>query len=414
MTKKLIALALCLALTMALAAGCGSQIKEYEPTPDPLAETTDAPEQTDDAEPTDAPDETAEGTPAPTPDPGLGYAAFDPDELVATYNGTAITWREYYYWLNYYVGYVQYMTAMGAPFSGWDGNDYAADISNQDLVVLSARESMFPHHALEDLAEEMGFGLDEADQQGILEIFEQNADDYGDGDGTCTQEETDAFEEYLEGQFVDRAYFDYISGIELLSEKVFPALYGEDGADLPDEEVLSFAEDQSVMACKHILFMTVDRSTGEPLEDDVVAEQKAKADEVYAQLAAVADDKDALLELFDQLMNEYSEDAGLSNYPDGYIFVPGVMVPAFEQTTMSLEEYGLSEPVDSSYGYHIILRLPVDPDGTYTDASGASGPLRAAAASAAFSQRLADIVAEAEIVWEPDFDPMDFTAVFGQ
>ena len=90
------------------------------------------------------------------------------------------------------------------------------------------------------------------------------------------------------------------------------------------------------------------------------------------------------------------------------------MVPVFEQTTMALEEYGLSEPVDSSYGYHIILRLPVDPDGTYTDASGTSGPLRAAAASAAFSRRLTDLVAEAEIVWEPDFDPMDFTAVFGE
>ncbi len=413
MTKKLIALALCLALTAALAAGCGSQIKEYEPTPDPLAENTDAPETTAETAPTDAPEE-AEGTPAPTPDPGLGYAAFDPDELVATYNGTPITWREYYYWLNYYVGYVQYMTAMGAPFSGWDGNDYAADISNQDLVVTSARESMFPHHALEDLAEEMDLQLDEADQEGIRDIFEQNADSYGDGDGTCTQEESDAFEEYLDSQFIDRAYFDYISGIELLSEKLFPALYGEDGADLSDEEVLSFAEDQSVMACKHILFMTVDSSTGEPLADDVVAEQKAKADEVYAQLAAVADDRDALLELFDQLMNEYSEDTGLAHYPDGYIFVPGVMVPVFEQTTMALEEYGLSEPVDSSYGYHIILRLPVDPDGTYTDASGTSGPLRAAAASAAFSRRLTDLVAEAEIVWEPDFDPMDFTAVFGE
>ena len=412
MTKKLIALALCLALTMALAAGCGSQIKEYEPTPDPLAETTDAPEQTADAEPADAPEE-AEGTPALTPDPGLGYAAFDPDELVATYNGTAITWREYYYWLNYYVGYVQYMTAMGAPFSGWDGHDYDQTLTNGELVIISAQESMLRLRAVNALAGEKGLALDEADRQSIQDTYDRSADSYGDQNGVCSQEEADAYAAYLDGQFIDRDLFDYVTGADLLADKLFTALYGQDGADMPVEEVLAWADSQGVLACKHILLMTVDPTTGQALEEDVLAEKKAKADELYAQLAAVAGDSQALEALFDQLMQENSEDSGLAAYPDGYIFTPGVMVPEFESTTQALEEYGLSEPVQSSYGYHIILRLPVDPEGSCTGASGAA-PLRASAASDAFALLLDETNSQAQILWQEGMQALDISAIFGQ
>lgn len=405
MTKKLIALILCLTMAL-LAAGCGSRIRDYEaPAPDPDA-AVDAT-----AEPTDAPADADADTAEPTAKPGLDYAAYDPDTTVATYNGKPITWREYYYWLNYFVSYIRYMTAMGAPFSGWDGTDLAEDMTNQDLVVASARESLFPHYALQELADALQISLEDADLQQIRDIFDQDADSYGDGDGTCTQEESDAFEAYLDSVFVSREFYDSISGLELLSEKVFNSLYGEGGEDLSDEDVLAFAESQSVMACKHILLLTVDNATGEALADDVIAEKKSQADALYAQLAAVADDRDALTALFDQLMQENSEDTGLQNFPDGYIFGPGEMVPVFEETTMSLDEYGLSEPVESSYGYHIILRLPVDPDGVYT---ATSTSLRAAAASAAFTQRLSDMQTDAEIVWEPAFDPLDFTAVFGE
>ena len=36
------------------------------------------------------------------------------------------------------------------------------------------------------------------------------------------------------------------------------------------------------------------------------------------------------------------------------------MVPQFEQGAQALELGGVSEPVQTDYGYHIILRIPVD------------------------------------------------------
>ena len=90
--------ALCLALTLLLLAGCGGGIDQYEQD----AAATDAA-----SEPT----ATAEPEPTATAAPGLGYAAYEPDMVVAVCDGQDITWREYYYWLNYYAGYIDYMTA---------------------------------------------------------------------------------------------------------------------------------------------------------------------------------------------------------------------------------------------------------------------------------------------------------------
>lgn len=91
------------------------------------------------------------------------------------------------------------------------------------------------------------------------------------------------------------------------------------------------------------------------------AAAKAKADEVYA--LATAEDAD-----FDALVSEYSTDSMPSR---GYAVREGFasFVAQFTETAMALENIGdVSEPVESTYGYHIIKYLsdvqegPVDLD----------------------------------------------------
>ena len=60
-------------------------------------------------------------------------------------------------------------------------------------------------------------------------------------------------------------------------------------------------------------------------------------------------------------MNANSEDTGLAANPDGYAFTTGEMVQEFEDATRALEPGQISGLVESSYGYHIILRLPLAP-----------------------------------------------------
>ena len=158
-----------------------------------------------------------------------------------------------------------------------------------------------------------------------------------------------------------------------LNSQLQEKLYGEGSSGYPtDDQVRSFAEGQGYYRAKHILLKTVDTNspltdengnpTGEyePLDEATVAEKKALAEDLLAQLQA-AGDKEAL---FDQLMAQYSEDTasdGSLNGADGYVASPGQMVAPFEEAAQALSDGEVSGIVESVYGYHIILRLPLDP-----------------------------------------------------
>ena len=59
---------------------------------------------------------------------------------------------------------------------------------------------------------------------------------------------------------------------------------------------------------------------------------------------------------------EHSEDSSLYAYPDGYIAYKGQMVDEFEQAALSVNVGEISDIVESVYGYHIVMRIPLDPE----------------------------------------------------
>lgn len=101
--------------------------------------------------------------------------------------------------------------------------------------------------------------------------------------------------------------------------------------------------EQEYWTAKHILFSTQGKTDAEKKEIRTTAEK------VLRRIQNGGD--------FDQLMNEYSEDPGLANYPDGYTFVAGQMVSEFEDAVKSLKNNAVSGLVESPYGYHIIKRI---------------------------------------------------------
>jgi len=128
--------------------------------------------------------------------------------------------------------------------------------------------------------------------------------------------------------------------------------YVDDGKIKIDEELIRKELEDNYVKAQHILFMTQSDVTGAPLSEEKIAEKRALAEDVLKRINAGED--------FDKLMNEYCEDPGVKGAPDGYVFTEGQMVAEFEEAAYALGVNQVSGIVETSYGYHIIKRVPFD------------------------------------------------------
>ena len=165
------------------------------------------------------------------------------------------------------------------------------------------------------------------------------------------------FEKSLANSGVTRETILYLYETQYLYSDLQDKLYAAGGPlEVTDADVQAYidqhygAENGSYSA-KHILLKTVD-DAGDALPEDEIAQKKAQAEDLLSQLRS-SDDPQTL---FDQLMAEYNEDTGEPS--EGYTFGPGEMVDEFYEGTAALEEYEISDLVESQFGCHIIMRLP--------------------------------------------------------
>lgn len=397
--KKFVSILIIICLVFGAAityTGCGANnAAEPETSPGPSVEPS---ESVDDTE--------TETASVPQLDFEELYASHDADEVVMTMDGEDVTWEEYFYWL-YYSG-VQvnnYINQMAANMSAYGMNvtwDDAADdsgISFKDYVVQLAEENIRQIHSIKKFSAENGVTLTE---DNLKAIEEQRKTDMV---NLCGEEVSDEeFAEFLKSTYyLPIKVYDDMNEINYLYQNCFAKLYGENGEKLSDDKAEAYLKDSGYMNATHILFMTVDPSTGEALDDDTIAEKKALADKFAAELAGITD-TEKLQERFAEIKDEYCEDTGKEAYPDGYIFTPGTMVTEFEDTVNALEDYQVSEPVESRYGYHIIMRLPLTID-TVLKTSDSGTPLtaRALAANQEYGEKLDACNDGIEIVYTDAF-----------
>ncbi len=134
-----------------------------------------------------------------------------------------------------------------------------------------------------------------------------------------------------------------------LENELYTALTASEGGmvDYSDETVNAYAE--GFFHVEHILYGYNDGLSPE--------EARAKAEETLATLTAI-EDIDERKTKFDELMtgsNDYQQDG--NNF---YYYRHGEMNPDFEAAVDALGENELSSVVETSFGYHVILRLPLD------------------------------------------------------
>ena len=314
-------------------------------------------------------------------------ASHEPDEIVAACNGRDVRWDEYFYWASYNAAqvenYINTMATYGLSVS-WD-DPWSQDSAETyaEFVTANAEEQIKQVNSVEDFAAENNVVLSD---EILAEMDEQLKSTIA---SVCGEDATEEdFNEYLDQAYLTRELYDRMNKINYLYQQGYTQLYGETGELVDDAAAIAYLEDNDYISANHILLMTVDSATGEALDEETIAAQEQKAQEIAKELQAI-EDPQLLLTRFAELKEEYCEDTGKATYPDGYTFTPGTMVTEFEDASNALEDYQVSDPVLTSYGYHVIIRLPFDPD-RVVEYSSEGTPLtaRSLAANAEYASRM--------------------------
>ena len=202
--------------------------------------------------------------------------------------------------------------------------------------------------------------------------------------------------------------YDRIVTQNYLYQESFNRLYGENAVNLPDEAALKFLEDKGYVTAAHILLLNTDEESGEKLDEAALAEKKAELEALVSELRAIEDDTERK-EAFLQKVTEISEDPGSARYPEGYTYTAGTMVPEFEAAAEALEDYAVSDVVETSYGYHIILRLPLSPDAIveFNSSSGDARTARMLAANQEYGEKLQATADALKLEWLPGHEQPD-------
>lgn len=323
-------------------------------------------------------------------DPTEYLAGVPGDTVVATVNGQAVTAEEYFYWVGYTAETAEYY--MGGELDWTMGE---GDGTILDYVKQTSLETCKLYSIVAGKAEEMGCGLTEENLVQYQASYDQTVAQLG------GEEEA---KKWLLQVGLDEEGFRKVNTPTLLYQNMLSSLLTEEA--VAEEDLAEYVETADVLRAKHILLMTMDPNTRQPLSEEQQTAKKEQAEEIFAQLEESEDP----LALFDELMHQYSEDTGLATNPNGYLFTANQMVPQFEQGTRDLEYNEISGVIQSDYGYHIILRL--DPAEDESFVASVNQTLSQTKAQNELDTMLSDWLAEAEVETAEIYDTLDVPAYY--
>lgn len=323
------------------------------------------------------------------------------EDTVMTVNGVEVSWDEYMFWIGYAAMYLNYQYSMYGMQIDWTAKDDDGG-SNAQWCVDYAYDTVVQKAIIDSKCAELGVVLNDDDKAEI----QKSLDDYK--TKCCGEDATDEqFEAYLKNnEYSNIAVLRSSQNTTALTNKLFDELFGEDGAKVDASELLDKAAEKGYTKANHILFLFTDEN-GEERSESEIAAGKAKLESFMNELNAI-EDKEERYARFCELKEENCEDTGT----DAYQFTDGTMVEEFYNKSLELGEYEM-DIVETTYGYHLMIGLPLDLDYTVTAQTSNPTTLREQMLNALFEDKLKAWQDEAVVEKIGEFEDFDFTTMFG-
>lgn len=259
------------------------------------------------------------------------------DTVVMTIDGEDITYENYrYYYLNCAA------TISGGSSEFWEkeeNKDQLDEVKRQVLDELSYEI------AVRHLAAEAGVTVTDEDRKNL-----QSNIDYL--DYMYQYQYGITFSQAISSYFMTKNSYSWLFEYETLVDGLFEKYSQKEAGKLDFSEDKIAAEEANYCHVKHILYMA--DGTSSQTDEELLAKATKTANDLRS-----IENAEELEDRFDELIASDSADYD-SEGENFYYFTTGEMDEAFEEASFALEEGAVSEPIKSAYGYHVILRLPID------------------------------------------------------
>ena len=307
--------------------------------------------------------------PQPTPTPAADDVAYQTtgmgrDTVLFTVNDTPVTADEYLYWLLSSVaaakqsGHLADDAAWEDTIDGTPTADYLKDAALDTAllyIVTGQQAEQAGLQLTQEEQDELDMQMDNLEMQ-LLMYYGVTMDDF------------------LEQQCITlETYRRQMVEIPTLAQKMMEDYEARGELTPTDEDMDAMLEENQIYTCKHILLAFPENEDGSAATDEQKAAVKAEADALLAQIRADADPAAA----FDTSMEARSDDGrdpetkklykpeGYTFYADGYLVDgTGGLVSEFVTAGAALEVGEISQPVETDYGYHILMRVDSDNEQT--------------------------------------------------
>ncbi len=321
----------------------------------------------------EAADTAGEGAPGYPP----ADKVMDGDTVMFTAAGGSVTWAELYYWM---VSSLELTREEAGGLPDWD--EMVQGMTFAEFTRLDAARAALLYRVVEQKAAEMDLKLS-AEDEAALENLRADAIDYFGGEK--------AYQEYLDANYLTEELYTYLQRVSSLYFGLFVGYFGENGEKCTDTDAVGVVENEGYIYAKHIL-----------------VESREEAEDLLAQLDAAQDPEAS----FDALMAAHTSDPGYSYYPQGYLFTRGDMGESFYEAAGKLEYDQYSGVVETDSGYHIIYRMPIDPDMELDEGY----TVRYYAASLLFENIVSQWAEEAEAAMETTeaYQKLDLQKIFSE